>query len=178
MVAWATCRGREDIEPRSIGDINGSKQKMKRQHPIEMFFSHHHPLSAKLDASFEGSDGGTVKIRIVSPKAFVSGEAGDDLHSGFATIVLDSIMGGAVMGTLTQFMPIATVGLSMHHLRRPKADETLVGQAICVGVHNHLAYVTGELNGEDGEKVAIASGTFMLGTRGTSIREKKVESRI
>ena len=75
-------------------------------------------------------------------------------------------------------MPIATVGLSMHNLRRPVAGEVLTGQAVCTGVHNHLAYVTGELNGENGEKVAIASGTFMLGTRGTSIREKKVESRI
>jgi acyl-coenzyme A thioesterase PaaI-like protein len=151
---------------------------MSDLHPIELFFSSSHPLSAKLEASFEGSRGGLVKIRILSPEIFRSDTQTRSLHSGFATIVLDSIMGGAVMGTLTQVMPIATVGLSIHHLRRPQAGETLTGEAFCTGLYNDLAYVTGELSGEDGAKVAIASGTFMLGTRGTSIREKQVESRI
>jgi len=151
---------------------------MSKLHPIETFFSSHHPLAARLEASFEGSEGGTVKIRIVSPPDFRAYLGETSLHSGFGTIVLDSIMGGAVMGTLTQLIPIATVGLSIHHLRRPLASEVLTGEAICTGVHNDLAYVTGELAGEDGEKIAIASGTFMLGTRGTSIREKQVESRI
>jgi len=149
---------------------------MQTPHPIELFFSSSHPLAAKLETSFDGSKGGLVKIRILSPKSFQS-EPGS-LHSGFATIILDSIMGGAVMGILTRVMPIATVGLSIHHLRRPVVGETLTGQALCTGVHNDLAYVTGELTGEDGEKTAIASGTFMLGTRATSIREKNVESRI
>lgn len=145
-------------------------------HPIQMFFSSHHPMARGLQADFSGSEGDTVKIAIHAPDVFDGGNG--RMHSGFATIVLDSIMGGAVMGTLEKMMPIATVGLSIHHLRKAEVGEAIVGGAVCTGVHNDLAYVTGELTTQDGEKLAIASGTFMIGTRGTSIREKTVESRI
>ena len=156
---------------------------MTDMHPIQMFFSSHHPLASKVNASFEGSKGGTVHVQIEATPDLVQHKGSGRLHSGFATIILDSIMGGAVMGTLAQLMPIATIGLSMHHLRRPVVGEKLKGKAECTGTHNDIAYVTGELHGEDGAPVAIASGTFMLGTRGTSIRDKAlkdktVESRI
>lgn len=156
---------------------------MADMHPIQLFFSSHHPLAKKVEATFEGSVGGTVHVQIAAPNDLVQRPESNTLHSGFATIILDSIMGGAVMGTLTQMMPIATIGLSMHHLRRATAGEKLTGKAVCTGTHNDVAYVTGELLGADGMPVAIASGTFMLGTRGTSIRNKTkatetVESRI
>ena len=141
-------------------------------HPIQLFFSSHHPLARKVNATFEGSKGGTVMVEITATPDFVQNRKSGTLHSGFSTIILDSIMGGAVMGSMSKLMPIATIGLSMHHLRRASANETIKGKAVCVDVHNDVAYVTGELFGENGEPVAIASGTFMIGTRGTSIREK------
>lgn len=154
---------------------------MTTPHPIQLFFSSHHPLAGKMEASFEGSTGGTVKVEITASPDLVHDRENATLHSGFATIVLDSIMGGAVMGTLRELQPIATIGLSVHHLRRPVAGEKLKGSAVCSSTHNDVAYVTGSLMGEDGETVAIASGTFMIGTRGTSIRtrgEGRPESRI
>lgn len=156
---------------------------MSDQHPIQLFFSGHHPLASKVNATFEGSKGGEVFVQIEAPDGLVHDVETGALHSGFSTIILDSIMGGAVMGTLKQLMPIATIGLSMHHLRRPIAKEHMTGKAICTSVHNDVAYVTGELFGENGDPLAIASGTFMIGTRGTSIRSKsdqdqKTESRI
>jgi acyl-coenzyme A thioesterase PaaI-like protein len=142
-----------------------------------MFFSSHHPLANKVQATFDGSIGGTVYVQIEATPDLVQRPSDNSLHSGFATIILDSIMGGAVMGTLKQLMPIATIGLSMHHMRRAIAGETLKGKAICTGTHNDVAYVTGELLGENGEPVAIASGTFMIGTRGTSIRSKSDKAK-
>lgn len=151
-------------------------------HPIELFFSERHPLSRHVKASFTGSRGDTVRVSVEAPAAFVGEISSGTLHSGFATIVLDSIMGGAVMGVLTKITPIATVGLSCHHLRRPKQGEKLRGEAVCRRVHNDLAYVTGELRTETGEVLAFASGTFMTGTRATPIRERdsaqQRESRI
>ena len=145
---------------------------MNALHPIEVFFSSHHPLASKVNANFTGSLAGTVLVCIEASPELVLDEEAQTLHTGFATIVLDSIMGGAVMGSLDKLMPIATVGLSINHLRRPASGEKLNGKAVCTAIHNDLAYVTGELNGADGKPVAIASGTFMLGTRGTSIRSK------
>lgn len=150
---------------------------MQDMHPIQMFFSSHHPLANKIQASFEGSKGGTVHVQIEAQKDLVQNVEKSTLHSGFATIILDSIMGGAVMGTLSQLMPIATIGLSMHHMRRAVMGEKLTGKAVCTGTHNDIAYVTGELLGADGQPIAIASGTFMLGTRGTSIRKKSEENK-
>ena len=141
-------------------------------HPIEMFFSIHHPLARKVNATFNGSVGGTVMVEISAAPDFIHNVKSGTLHSGFATIILDSIMGGAVMGTLKQIVPIATIGLSIHHMRRPLANEIIKGKAVCTGVHHDVAYVTGELFGENGEPIAISSGTFMIGTRGTSIRDK------
>ncbi|MGB7285414.1 MAG: PaaI family thioesterase [Salaquimonas sp.] len=156
---------------------------MSDLHPIQMFFSSHHPLASKVNASFEGSVGGKVLIEIEALDSFIRDEKTRILHSGFATIILDSIMGGAVMGMLTKVQPIATIGLSMHHLRKPVAGEHISGHAHCTAIYNDVAYVTGELHDQNGEAIAIANGTFMIGTRGTSIREKasndhKVGSRI
>ena len=156
---------------------------MPTVHPIQLFFSSSHPLASKVDADFEGSVGGLVKIKIAASADFVHDARGSRLHTGFATIVLDSMMGGAVMGSLEKLQPIATIGLSVHHLRRPDAGEMISGYSKCTDIYNDIAYVTGALNGEDGTPIAVASGTFMIGTRGTSIRQKsdtngKVESRI
>lgn len=147
-------------------------------HPIQVFFSSHHPLASKVQADFTGSAGNTVRVCIEAPQDLVHDPETASLHTGFATIVLDSIMGGAVMGSLEKLVPIATVGLSVNHLRRPSAGETIKGNAICVSVHNSLAYVTGELFDKNEEPVAIATGTFMIGTRATSIRDRSEESRI
>lgn len=156
---------------------------MNDMHPIQMFFSSHHPLASKVNATFEGSEGGIVFVQIQGADGLVYDGKTNRVHSGFATIVLDSIMGGAVMGSLEQLMPIATIGLSMHHMRRAIAGEKITGKAECTQIYKDVAYVTGELTGENGDPLAIASGTFMIGTRATSIRskaenDKKTESRI
>ena len=147
-------------------------------HPIQVFFSSYHPLANRVRADFSGSAGNTVRVAIEAPADLVQDTEAASLHTGFATIVLDSIMGGAVMGSLEKLVPIATVGLSVSHLRRPAAGETLHGEAVCVSVYNSLAYVTGELRDKNEEPVAIATGTFMIGTRATSIRDRSKESRI
>jgi len=147
-------------------------------HPIQIFFSSHHPLASRVQADFSGSAGDTVRVAIKAPQDLVQDSETNSLHTGFATIVLDSIMGGAVMGSLEQLVPIATVGLSVSHLRRPVSGETIHGKATCVSVYNSLAYVTGELRDGNEAPVAIATGTFMIGTRATSIRDRSEESRI
>ncbi len=147
-------------------------------HPIELFFSSAHPMSEYVDADFTGSAGGTVKLTLEASDHFVrDGETGE-VHTGFLTVVLDSIMGGAVMGVLEKLQPIATVGLSVHHLRRPRAGEAICGEAQCTSTYNDLAYVTGEiLSADSGELLAMASGTFMIGTRATPIGDKAKQSR-
>jgi len=148
------------------------------QHPIDLFFSEAHPLTAYVSPDFSGTSGSHVVFTLNAPDHFIQDSKTGELHTGFATIVLDSVMGGSVMGVMTEFKPIATVGLSVSHLRRPIAGEKITGEASCDGVYEGLAYVKGELRDGDGEPLAIASGTFMIGTRATSIRDRSGESRI
>ncbi len=146
-------------------------------HPIEMFFSEHHPLSQFVKADFSGSEAGHTKAFLVAAGAFAEAD-GVTVHTGFSTYMLDTLMGGAVMGILQKVQPIATVGLAISHMRRPNGGEPIHGSASCKGVYQDLAYVTGEFRSEADEVLAIASGTFMIGTRATSIRNKTEDSRI
>lgn len=152
---------------------------MSGKHPIELFFSSAHPISAYVAPDFSGSQGGTVHLTMDAPAHFIRDSESGVLHTGFVTIVLDSVMGGAVMGAMEKLQPIATVGLSVHHMRRPVAGEKLRGKALCTRIYNDLAYVSGEMSVADtGEPLALASGTFMIGTRATPIGERAGESRI
>jgi acyl-coenzyme A thioesterase PaaI-like protein len=151
---------------------------MTYQHPIQYFFSTHHPMCRFISADFTGSAGGKVLISAKTPSALEAEASGGVVHSGFATVILDSIMGGAVMGVLTKVQPIATIGMSVHHLRRPAIDEPILGWANCERIHNDVAYASGELKSADGEILAFGSGTFMLGTRGTSIRHRTKDSLV
>ena len=148
-------------------------------HPIEAFFSSNHPMSEFVDADFAGSKGGKVIAKFTACYAFVRDAESCELHTGFLTIVLDSIMGGAVMGVLEKVQPIATIGLSVHHLRRPQSGEKLTARAECTKIFDDVAYITGEAHSaETGEPLALASGTFMIGTRATPIGDRAKESMI
>lgn len=152
---------------------NADKNGGNTLHPIERFFSADHPISRFINGSFEGSKDGYVVVNLTAPEALIHQKQTGLLHSGFALIVLDSIMGGAAMGTPGARFPLATVNLSINDLRRPRAGERLKGEANCVSIYNDLAYIKAELVSlEKGDVIAIASGTFMIGTRASSIREK------
>jgi len=152
--------------------------QMPQMHPIEYFFSENHPMSQYVKCNFTGSIGGKIEFATEAPAAFVRSPETGELHSGFASVVLDTIMGGAVMGVLTKVQHIATIGMTIHHRKRPIAGQSLSGSAHCRGVHNDIAFVTSELKSADDEILAFASGTFMIGTTATSIRNRVVESRV
>ncbi|MCF6320583.1 MAG: PaaI family thioesterase [Rhizobiaceae bacterium] len=75
-------------------------------------------------------------------------------------------MGGCVMGSLDKIQPIATVNLSIQHLRQPVLDEVLICSAQVEGLENQIAVVTGKVTSfEDNLVLASAVGSFMIGTR-------------
>ena len=139
---------------------------MADMHPAERFFSAQHPINAYLKVRFVGVDETTLSVELEAPEAFVVDPSTREVHSGLATLVLDTVMGGAAMGTMKVIRPIATTGLTVQHLRRAKAGEALVCKAVKVGEHSQIAHMTGELRSrENGDILTTATGTFMLGTR-------------
>ncbi len=134
--------------------------------PAERFFSAQHPLNATLQANFLGIDGNTLTVSLVPGAAFVADPESGDIHSGFATLALDTVMGGAVMGMMEKLQPIATAGLTTQHLRRPLVGEKLLCHARCEGFRKDIAHMSGQLVcAKTGEVLSTATGTFMMGTR-------------
>ncbi len=142
-------------------------------HPAERFFSTQHPISTFLKIHSFTFDKNVSRVAFDAPQAFVIDARSGQLHSGLATLVLDTVLGGAVLGILENPAPIATVGLTTQHMRRPVAGEKLICIASVEGVHEGMAHVTGRIVTEDGgEVLSTATGTFMLGTRAKPIGER------
>lgn len=142
-------------------------------HPARMFFSTSHPLLSALDFEFLRTDRKCVEVRVQAPKQF-SREDGR-AHSGFATLVLDTVMGGTVMGSLEKLMPLATINLATHHLAPFEVGDWLRCSAHLVSMCHDVGVVDGvlELENKAGlQKVALSQGSFMIGTRATSAKPK------
>ena len=139
---------------------------MDQRHPIEMFFSSSHPLSSYLTLKYLGTEDDAISVAVLPPADFVVDEETGTVHSGFATLVLDTILGGTVLGHIELKQPIATVGLTTQHMRRARMGEELVCRTRLEGVHRDMAHVSGQLMTADGSEVlSTATGTFMIGTR-------------
>ncbi|MEZ5871463.1 MAG: PaaI family thioesterase [Nitratireductor sp.] len=138
----------------------------KPKHPAEIFFSSNHPISSYVSVRFVGVENHVLTIALEAPAAFVDNEVTGEVHSGLATLILDTVLGGAVMGEMEKIQPIATVGLTTQHMRRAVKGEPLLCRARFEGIHRDMAHMSGMLvNADTGETLSTATGTFMLGTR-------------
>ena len=135
-------------------------------HPAQRIFTSEHPVTKTLDVEFLGVADGVLSVSFIAPASMVSDTQSGLVHSGLTTLILDTVMGGVVMGEMDPVQPIATTGLTVQHLRRPLAGEKLLCRAKVEGMHADVAHVTGRLVTEDdGELLAAATGSFMMGTR-------------
>ena len=90
---------------------------------------------------------------------------GKSVHSGFSTLLLDTVMGASALASLKQLMPIATIKLTTNHMNTPMIGERLVCIAREQSEVNSVSYQYGELRiAETDELLSSAIGTFMLGT--------------
>lgn len=139
---------------------------MSQLHPLQRFFHSGHPISQFLKIDFEKAEGRTVSVLAEASEAFVSDPASGTIHSGFATLILDSVMGGSVMAQLDPIRPIATAGLTTQHLRRPQKGEMLRCEVVFQGIHADMAHMNGCITNADTDEIlSTATGTFMIGTR-------------
>ena len=139
---------------------------MQNTHPAARFFSASHPISEYVDISFTGVSDNILTASVLASSAFVEDPVSGRLHSGFCTLVLDTVMGGTVMGEIGEIRPIATVELTTRHRRRPIAGEKLLCRSKFEGQHNQMAHVSSQIFVEEtGETLSTATAIFMLGTR-------------
>ena len=143
-------------------------------HPAKIFFSPAHPLFSLFEVEFIDAHPDKLSISFLAQEEFLDQQQGQQqgthLHSGFCTLILDSVMGGAVMGSLGQLQPIATINLTTQHSSCAKLGEYVLCSANVQRIENQVAVVDGRVTRfENGEVLASAVGSFMIGTRSTPL---------
>lgn len=142
-----------------------SDQNMKTRHPAELLFSDQHPLTASFNMEFEDVVDHVLSVKVTAPESFADAD-GEHAHSGFITLLLDTVMGSCVIGEMDTYQPIATIKLTCNHLEKVKTGRAVTCKATFDGIRKSVAYVRGEVfSGPDNMLVAQAIGTFMVGTR-------------
>lgn len=150
-------------EDRGKRDINPAIGAMMRQ--ARDFLAHEHSLFATMNIEPVLIGRGKTSFGVDLPAEF----AGPDgrIHSALLSIILDSMLGITVFTALDKLAPIATVNLRTDYLKAPEAGQRAICSAECFDVSHEIARVSGDLRLEDdGELLAVASGAFMVGTRG------------
>lgn len=142
-------------------------------HPATIFFSPAHPLFSVIHFEFIETEPAFLSVQFIAGKEFVHQDEAGTLHSGFNTLILDSVMGGSVMGSLEKMQPIATVNLRTQHSRRAIVDETIICSATVECIEDQIAVVSGQIKSvKNNQILASAIGSFMIGTRATPLGDK------
>lgn len=142
-------------------------------HPALHLFTEKHPLTASLNMRFLPENGGDrMKVEVDAPVQFADAD-GKYVHTGFHTLLLDTVMGSCAIGKLEQLQPIATIKLNCNHMRKVEIGDPLVCIADWTGEENSISYVTGEIRRRsDDAVISNAIGTFMVGTASRPLSEK------
>jgi acyl-coenzyme A thioesterase PaaI-like protein len=142
-------------------------------HPVKKFFSSAHPLFSIFKVEFVETRPKLLVMKFIAQKEFVDRVETARLHSGFCTLILDSVMGGSVMGSPDKIQPIATISLTTQHSQRAVLDDAILCSAKVERIENQVAVVTGRvISVEKDEVLANAVGSFMIGTRAVPLTAK------
>jgi len=142
-------------------------------HPATIFFSPAHPLLSIIHFEFIETEPDYLAVQFTAGREFVHQKDSGTLHSGFNTLILDSVMGGSVMGYLEKLQPIATVKLTTQHSRRARVDELIICSAKVECIEDKIAVVSGQVKSvENNQILASAIGSFMIGTRAIPLADK------
>lgn len=142
------------------------------KHPAENLFSEGHPLTASLKMRFISVGENGLRVELNAPASFADA---DPLytHTGFATLLLDTVLGSCAIGKLEQMQPIATIKLTCNHLRKISVGDPIYCLAEWKGEENSVSFISGEIcRAADDTVLSNAIGTFMIGTASRPLEEK------
>lgn len=106
---------------------------------------------------------GEATCAVPYAEMLVDDAAKREIHSGVITAVLDVASGAAVCMTLGRLQPMATRGLRVDFLRRPRPGQSITAHAHCFGISGSLAFVRASAyDNETGDPVAASQTTYAL----------------
>lgn len=104
---------------------------------------------------------GHVSFEVTMPDLFSDGKT---IHGGLFTILLDTILASAAWTRMDEFMPLATINLKTDYFSDTRPGDKITLEANCQSIANEVAFCQGTAFSDNGEPVAQADGTFMVGT--------------
>lgn len=145
----------------------------EKLHPAQLLFTENHPLTASLNMKFLPETDEGLCVEINAPRSFA--EAGsNEVHTGFNTLLLDTVTGSCAIGKLEKMQPIATIKLNCNHMRKARVGEKLACTARWQGEKHGVSYVTGDIvSREDNDTIATSTASFMVGTASRPLDEKR-----
>ncbi len=96
------------------------------------------------------------------------------LHGGVITALLDATSGASVYIRIGTPVPIATLDLRIDYLKPAQTGRDVFARAECYKVTRSVAFVRGfAFLDDERDPIAATSSTFMLHTKGRSLRPAK-----
>jgi uncharacterized protein (TIGR00369 family) len=96
------------------------------------------------------------------------------LHGGVITALLDAASGASVYMRLGSPVPIATLDLRIDYLKPGTTGRDVFAKADCYKLTRSVAFVRGfAYHDDESDPIAATSATFMLHTKGHSVRPGK-----
>jgi uncharacterized protein (TIGR00369 family) len=146
-------------------DADEPARKQARRLAWNRAFAENVPHNRALGLVLEDLGNRQARFRLPYDTKLVGNPDTGVLHGGAITALLDGCAGAAVFASLPQMQPIATLDLRIDYLRPAEPGQDVIAVATCHHMSKNVAFVRATaFHDPDGEPIATAVGTFMLGT--------------
>jgi len=128
------------------------------QEPPGVLFGLPMPMAQALALHGEGIGDDRAQVRMAFQPMFANSR--QQAHGGAIAALLDCALAAAVRAHDPAAHGVATIDLTLHFVAATSGD--LVARALCERRGRSISFARGEVRGEDGTLVALATGTFKL----------------
>lgn len=146
----------EELAPNILSVFEGMRKTFQKEHP----------LFGELNPRPLSANRGKLIVELTPSENFLHQ---GDVHPGLMTIILDTLLGVAVISMLEKLTPIATINLQTDTQNHTHPGKVITCEALCEGICNDVAITRGRATSEDGTLLSTAAGTFIVGTRSARV---------
>ncbi|MDB6452302.1 PaaI family thioesterase [Falsirhodobacter sp. 20TX0035] len=126
------------------------------------------PHCAALGITVRDVGSGRATLALPYDRRLIGDPATGVIAGGAVSVLLDSASGAAVMAHPEAEGLTSTIDLRIDYLRAATPGQTILAQAECYHVTQHVAFVRAVTHDDDADRpVAVATGTFTILREGT-----------
>ncbi len=140
---------------------------------LAMMLANGQGQSKALGLSLESCSRERTVLRLPWREQLVGDPTTRVLHGGVITTLIDSAFGFALMSHLEQLADIATLDLRIDYLQPAVPDQDVLAGAEVYKLTSSIAFLRASAYQTDGDPIANAVATFMLGANAPRYKTKR-----